>query len=79
MGDAGPQDVEPVQRRFRGDPGCVASVSERGVGDLYLEVLAHPVALQRRADRQADLVGPRQGAVRDAVSDLGEVGLSRVQ
>ena len=40
-------------------------------------MLAHPVALQCRPDRQPDPVGAEQRNLVNAVSDLGEVSLGR--
>jgi hypothetical protein len=65
----------PPRPRSRG----VAGVGERGVGDLDLEVLFHPVTLERGPDRQPDLGGPEQRPAVDAVRDLSEIDLGRVQ
>jgi hypothetical protein len=40
-------------------------------------VLADPVALDRWSDREADLIGAEEGAVRDAVRDRLQIGLGR--
>ena len=49
------------------------------VGDLDLEVLFHPVALQRGPDRQPDLGGAEQRAAVHASLDQRQVGLGRGQ
>ncbi len=71
LGEAGPQDVEPVERSFRGDLRGLAGVGERGVSNRGLEVLAHPVTLQRRTCRKTDQVGPGERPGGDTVSDRG--------
>ncbi len=73
------QDVEPVQGGLGGDLVGLALVAEAGVADLDVEVLFDAVALQGRADREADLVGAGQGAARDALGDLLKVALGRGQ
>ena len=49
------------------------------VADLELEVLAHPVATQCGAGREADLGGSGERAARTAIGDLGEAVLGLVE
>ncbi len=78
-GNARAQDVEAVERGLGRDLGGLARVTEAGVRDLDLEVLLDAVALERRADREADLVGALKRAALDALLDLLEAALGRLQ
>ena len=68
--DAGAQHVDAVERGLGFDLFGLALVGEAGVGDLDVEVLLDLVALERRADREADLVGAAKRAALDALGDL---------
>ncbi len=73
------EHVDPVERGLGVDLFGLALVGEGGVGDLDLEVLLDPVALERGPDRQADLVGAVQRAALHALGDLLKAALGRGQ
>ena len=77
--DAGAEHVDPVERRLGVDLFGLALVGEGGVGDLDLEVLLDLVALERRPDREPDLVSAVQRAALDALRDLSQALLGRFQ
>lgn len=54
---------------------AVAPVGEVAVGDVDVEVLFHPEALDRGADGQPDAAGVGERAALDARADRGELGL----
>ncbi len=78
VGDAGPEYVDPVERRLCLDLFGLA-VGEDGVGDLDLEVLLDSVALQRGPDLKADLIGAGKRAALHTRGDLRKAALGRGQ
>src|SRR4051812_6425539 len=57
----------------------LAREGEAGVGDRDGEVLFDAVALERRADREPDLVGARERGALDTLADFGETALGRLK
>ena len=77
--DAGAQHVDAIQGGLGVDGGLVAVVFEPGVGDREVEVLAHLELSADLADCDADLVGAGQGSLADALGDVGQFLLGRLQ
>lgn len=59
--DARADDIQPIQRRFRGDLFIAPPIGERVVFDGQREVLLHFGVVQLAADTQADLLFAAQG------------------
>ena len=71
--------VDAIQGGLGVDGGLVAVVFEPGVGDREVEVLAHLELSADLADCDADLIGAGQGSLADALGDVGQFLLGRLQ
>src|SRR5689334_18612830 len=54
---AGAHDIDAVGCRLDGDLGGLAGAAEGSVGDVDVEMLAHPMLVNHRANRERDLGG----------------------
>ena len=61
-GHVGADDVDAVETRLFLDPVDPALPGEMTITDLHGKVLGHFLAVQHRADRQADFSGAAQGS-----------------